>query len=121
MTISSPTLTTPNINSAQVATVTGTAPLYMCRAWCQYNASQAIVGSGNVTSITSLGTGDVILNFTTSMPDANYSAVASTNEDSGTAKYCNVTQPANANIRVVTYNTAGTKVTNTYNFVAVFR
>ena len=119
--LTSPTLTTPNINSAQIPTVSGTAPLYMARAWCQYNGSQAIVGSANISSITSNGTGDVVLNFTTSMTDANYSAVASTNEDSGTVKFCNVTQPATSNIRVVTFNLAGTKVNNTYNFVAVFR
>ena len=97
------------------------ATAYGCRVWCQYNASQAIVGSANISSITSNGTGDVTLNFTTAMPDANYSSVASTNEDSGTPKYCNITQPATSNVRVVTYNVAATKVSNTYNFVAVFR
>jgi hypothetical protein len=35
----SPTLTTPTINSAQVATVSGTAPLYMCRAWVNFNGT----------------------------------------------------------------------------------
>ena len=94
---------------------------YGCRAWCQYNASQAIVGSANISSITSNGTGDVTLNFTTAMPDANYSAVVSTNEDGGTPKYCNSTQPSTTTIRVVTFNLAATKVNNTYNFVAVFR
>lgn len=94
---------------------------YGCRAWCQYNASQAIVGSANISSITSNGTGDVTLNFTTAMPDANYSAVVSTNEDGGTPKYCNSTQPSTTTIRVITFNLAATKVNNTYNFVAVFR
>ena len=100
----------------------GSAALgFVCRAWCQYNASRSIVGSGNITSITVNATGDSTLNFTTNMTDANYSAVATTNEDSGTAKYCNATQPAVNSIRIVTFNTAGTKVNNTYNFVAVFR
>jgi hypothetical protein len=97
------------------------AKAYGCRAWCQYNGSQAIVGSANITSITVNATGDSTLNFTTAMPDANYSAVASTNEDSGTAKFCNITQPSTTTIRVVTFNTAGTKINNTYNFVAIFR
>jgi hypothetical protein len=97
------------------------ATAYGCRAWCQFNASQAIVGSKNISSITSNGTGDVVLNFTTNMPDATYSAVATTNEEAGTAKFCNVTQPAVSTIRVLTYNLAGTKVNNSYNFVAVFR
>jgi len=92
-----------------------------CRAWCQFNGSQAIVAAGNFTSVTSNGTGDIYLNFSTSMPDANYSCVASTNEDGGTPKWINVTQPATNRIRIVTWNTSSTKVNNTYNFVAVYR
>lgn len=97
------------------------AKAYGCRAWCQYNNSQAIVGSANISSITVNGTGDIRLNFTTAMPDANFSAVASTNEDGGTAKFCNPTQPSTTTIRVVTYNIVGATTNNTYNFVAVFR
>jgi hypothetical protein len=78
MTISSPTLTTPNINSAQIPTVSGTAPLYMARAWVNFNGTGtvAIRASGNVTSITDNGTGDYTVNFTTAMSDANYSGLA---------------------------------------------
>jgi hypothetical protein len=77
-TVASPTLTTPNINSAQFATVSGTAPIYPCRAWVNFNGTGtvAIRASGNVSSITDNGTGDYTVNFTTAMPDANYSAVA---------------------------------------------
>ena len=73
-TVASPTLTTPNINSAQFATVTGTAPIYPCRAWVNFNGTGtvAIRASGNVSSITDNGTGDYTVNFTTAMPDANY-------------------------------------------------
>ena len=72
--LTSPTLTTPNIDSAQIATVSGTAPLYMARAWVNFNGSGtvAIRASGNVTSITDNGTGDYTINFTTAMTDANY-------------------------------------------------
>jgi hypothetical protein len=97
------------------------ADAYGCRAWCQYNNSQAIVGSANISSITVLGTGDVRLNFTTAMPDANYSAVATTNEEGGTAKFCNATQPSTTTIRIVTFTFAGIGTNNTYNFVAIFR
>jgi len=74
-TLTSPTLTTPNFDSAQVATVSGAAPLYMCRAWVNFNGTGtvAISASGNVSSITDNGTGDYTVNFTTAMPDANYS------------------------------------------------
>lgn len=75
-TVASPTLTTPNINSAQFATVSGTAPLYAARAWVNFNGTGtvAIRASGNVSSITDNGTGDYTVNFTTAMSDANYSA-----------------------------------------------
>lgn len=79
LSLTSPTLTTPNIDSAQIPTVSGTAPLYMCRAWVNFNGegTVAIRASGNVSSITDNGTGDYTINFTTAMPDANYSFVAS--------------------------------------------
>ena len=38
-TLTNKTLTTPNIDSAQIATVSGTAPLYMARAWVNFNGS----------------------------------------------------------------------------------
>ena len=79
-TLTNKTLTTPSIDSAQVATVSGTAPLYMARAWVNFNGTGtvAIRASGNVSSITDNGTGDYTINFTTAMPDANY-AVATHN------------------------------------------
>ena len=51
------------------------ATAYACRAWVRFNGTgtPAINGSGNVTSITDNGTGDYTVNFTTAMPDANYS------------------------------------------------
>jgi hypothetical protein len=41
-----------------------------------------IRASGNVSSITDNGTGDYTVNFTTAMPDANYSASMSTDNSS---------------------------------------
>lgn len=54
---------------------------YGCRAWCKFNGTgtPSINASGNVSSITDLGTGFYRVNFTTSMPDGNYSAVVSVN------------------------------------------
>ena len=58
----------------------GSAPVYACRAWVNFNGTGtvAIRGSGNVSSITDNGTGDYTLNFTTAMPDANYSVAGLT-------------------------------------------
>lgn len=79
-TVASPTLTTPNINSAQFATVSGTAPIYPCRAWVNFNGTGtvAIRASGNVSSITDVGVGQYTVNFTTALPDANYSVAINT-------------------------------------------
>lgn len=57
----------------------GTAPIYTCRAWVNFNGTGtvAIRASGNVSSITDQGTGGYTINFTTAMPDANYSSVVS--------------------------------------------
>jgi len=55
------------------------ATAYGCRAWVNFNGTGtvAINASGNVTSITDNGVGDYTINFTTAMPDINYSAQVS--------------------------------------------
>lgn len=59
---------------------TGTAPTYACRAWVNFNGTGvvAIRSSGNVSSITDSGVGTYTVNFTTVMPDTNYSVVFTT-------------------------------------------
>jgi len=125
----SPTLTTPTINSAQVATVSGTAPLYMCRAWVNFNGTGtvAIRGSGNVSSITDNGVGDYTVNFTTAMPDANYSTTALSSTKSGTESLGIVaiewtTVPSTTVVRITTVaRGTGSGTDCTYNNVAIFR
>ena len=53
------------------------ATAYGCRAWVTFNGTGtvAITGSANVSSITDGGTGIYTVNFTNSMPDANYATV----------------------------------------------
>lgn len=62
------------------------AAVYGCRAWVNFNGTGtvAIRASGGVTSITDNGTSDYTVNFTTTMPDANYgiSGVAGLNNTS---------------------------------------
>jgi len=59
----------PNVLNA-----TGSAPMYACRAWVNFNGTGtvAIRASGNVSSITDNGAGDYTINFATALPDANY-------------------------------------------------
>ena len=70
-------LTNTSDIEAQVKTATnatGTAPIFACRAWVNFNGTNASIrGSGNVSSITRHDTGQYTVNFTTAMPDANYS------------------------------------------------
>ena len=69
---------TANDTRAKTAlNATGTAPIYACRAWVNFNGTGAVAirASGNVSSITDNGTGYYTVNFTTAMPDANYSCV----------------------------------------------
>lgn len=63
----------------------GTAPVYAARAWVNFNGTGtvAIRASNNVTSITDNGVGDYTMNFTTAMPDADYSVTASSSRITG--------------------------------------
>jgi len=73
-------------NSAPALGNVGTAPVYAARAWVNFNGTGtvAIRASGNVTSITDNGTGQYTTNFTTAMPDVNYSIHVSMQKDGGT-------------------------------------
>ena len=67
----------------------GTAPIYACRAWVNFDGTGtvAIRKSGNVSSITDLGTGRYRVNFATAMQDANYAFVASENTNTSVANH----------------------------------
>jgi len=125
-TVANPTFTTPNINSAQFTTVSGTAPIYPCRAWVNFNGTGtvAIRASGNVSSITDNGTGDYTVNFTTAMSDANYAPAALLNGGSGgnvMAPYT-TTAPTTSAYRLGTRRTDTFAASDTeYVNVAVFR
>jgi hypothetical protein len=77
-------------------------PGYMARAWVNFNGTGtvAIRASGNVSSITDNGTGDYTVNFTTAMPDANYSAVGSAVKNSSSA-------PSSTNSGIITMEVLG--------------
>ena len=55
----------------------GSAPVYACRAWVSFNGGTSpsagtIQGSGNVSSVTDNATGRATINFTSTMPNADY-------------------------------------------------
>ena len=126
-TVANPTFTTPNINSAQFATVSGTAPIYPCRAWVNFNGSGsvAIRASGNVSSITDNGVGNYTVNFTTAMPDANFAANVSINNVSGGSAIVQpyvATPSVSSSVQVLTLqNSGGSPADTDATLVSVFR
>lgn len=81
-TIAAGAVTAAKLSGAQ----TGSAPIYGCRAWVNFNgtrnatdtgastngANVLIRSSGNVSSVLKNGTGDYTITFTTALPDANF-------------------------------------------------
>jgi hypothetical protein len=122
-TVASPTFTTPNINSAQFATVTGTAPIYPCRAWVNFNGTGtvAIRASGNVTSITDNGTGTYTANFTTAMPDADYATVTSGRTPGVSDGMVGVNSRLITSVQVVNANSLGNATDSSETNLAIFR
>ena len=99
-----------NITAAKLdGTQSGSAPIYGCRAWVNFdgtkdttgatstaNTNRLIRASGNVTSVLRNGTGDYTITFTTAMPDDNYCAVLTGNQSTA----------GNSNATTMIYGTA---------------
>jgi hypothetical protein len=118
-------LVAPSATTATTATslttASGSAPSYSARAWVNFNGTGtvAIRASGNVSSITDNGTGQYTVNFTTAMPDANYSvAIASLGAMTDIESQNNMVA---GSIRIETRNTAGTFTDYAVNCVSIFR
>ena len=85
--------------------VTGSAPVYACRAWVNFDGTTNVGGnctvraSGNVSSVTDNATGEYRINFSTAFPDNDY-AVAPTQGDN----------QGRGIIRTDEYNTSNVKV-----------
>jgi len=101
------------------------AVAYGCRAWVNFNGTgtPAIRGSGNVSSVSDIGgNGNYTVNFTTLMPDVNYSAVI-TSRATGT----NLFSPSFAsgfstgNMNFITVNSSGVATDSDTVCCAVFR
>jgi len=94
------------------------AVAYGCRAWVNFGGqgTVAIRGSGNITSITDINTGEYTVNLTNAMPDANYAPVASDFFYGETITGVLTT----TTFKVYTYN-QGSPVDASSVFVAVFR
>lgn len=71
------TLVAQTISNGTVSTSSENVIQGSAKAWVNFNGTGtvAIRSSYNVSSITDNGTGDYTINFTTAMPNANYTAV----------------------------------------------
>ena len=110
-------------NSSLVMTAlnaSGSAPIYACRAWVNFDGSSgAVRASGNVTSVSRTATGTYTINLTTAMADANYSAIATCDSVSSTP---NLTTLATSSFGINTrYASSNTSQDKTIVTAAVFR
>ena len=99
------------------------ATAYGVRAWVQYDSSSAIVGSGNVSSITDNGTGDNTINFATNMPDANYCVVTAAAEANSNTNImvAGINSTSVSNTRILTNSNASPGAYDVNNYVAIIR
>jgi len=130
-TITTGTVTTLNAPSGVLATQNGMTGIP--KAWVQFNGQGTVTinGSFNVSSITDNGTGDYTVNFTTAMPNINYSAVVSCSQNGtyggivgqpfSTTVGGNLTQaPTTTTARIVLVQPNVGPVDSTYVCVSVF-
>jgi hypothetical protein len=104
-----------NITAAKLSGAqTGSAPIYGCRAWVNFDgtrneadtgastngANVKIRASGNVTSVLKNATGDYTVTFTTAMVDANYCPVATPYDWGATSRNTSASL-----CKVLTFNT----------------
>lgn len=111
------------------------ATAYGCRAWVNFNGTGtvAIRASGNVSSITDNGNGDFTVNFSSAMPDANYSAVANLNGNGSlngswmaaamfSSAHSTTVAPSTSSFRFCTFHPGNlVNQDSTYNLVSVLR
>lgn len=109
-------VTAPKLSGTQ----TGAASIYGVRAWVNFNgiATIAIRGSGNVSSVTDLGSGNYRIAFTTPLPSANYAVVVTSSGDGASPSTCyeantgnNRVSAAASSIDIQLVNSAGTPTT----------
>ena len=123
------TLATAESTLAQFS-ASGSAPVYACRAWVNFNGTGtvAIRASGNVSSITDVGTGQYTVNLTTAMPDVNYATVASGakaisgDDGNNSVAIGGISRvPTTTTVPITNFTESVGQTDNAYIYVAVFR
>ena len=114
----------PQVKTATNAS--GSAPIFAARAWVNFDGQTVpptIRASGNVSSVTRGGTGDFTMNFTTAMPDVNYTANCTSNSGNSNFLYVfNVAGMTTTSMRLFSNRGQGSPaVDHPLNCVAIFR
>ena len=93
--------------------------VYTAKAWVNFNGTGtvAIRAAGNVSSITDNGTGDYTVNFTTAMPDANYSVCVGNGSFNDGVNDNNMVLIAPRRGTVNPYTTSGARINTAYRAV----
>ena len=95
---------------------TGSAPIYGCRAWCNFTGATGIINAGgNVSSVVNTGTGLYTVTMAVAMQDTNYCVQATSN------LLMDFTIVSTSVFTVRSYNDAGTAANCTAGSLAVFR
>ena len=99
------------------------ATAYGCRAWVNFNGTGTISirADGNVSSLVDNGTGDYTVNYSTSMPDANYSSVGSGNDSTTNVATIHFITNTTVNTRVRAIRGSATRDDISGIYVAIFR
>ena len=99
----------------------GTA--YGVRAWVDFDGTGALSvnGSGNVTSVTDLGTGSYRLNFTNAMPDTNYAVIGTSYHDASGVMFFTSYEKTTTTARVRLFSTSFSIIDSQEVSVAILR
>jgi len=80
--------------------------VYTAKAWVNFNGTGtvAIRASLNVSSITDNGTGNYTVNFTSAIADANYSALATSGDNTiaSTSESTQITNLSSTSVQIIT-------------------
>jgi len=95
----------------------------LCKAWVNFNGTGtvAIRAAFNVSSITDNGTGNYTVNFTTAMPDANYSCCLSgVQRQTASGTNQSFGYYSTNDVNATTYSTTAVRISNKIGSIAGF-
>jgi hypothetical protein len=120
------TIATAESTLAQFS-ASGSAPVYACRAWVNFDGRSASLGiraSGNVSSVTRNSAGNYTVNFATAMPDANYCVAPGVSfqaPGSGNGTTARADSLTTTSVLITTRNASGDPFDTQDIFVSIFR